>query len=204
MGYKKSFKLLNSFRFMNFRHIKIKYPKLLFLILTISLGIFILYEAKYYSPLHTFIVSLKYFGTFLGGFFYSYGFTAAPATAILLIIAKEQNLILAITIGIMGAVLSDFLIFSFIRHSFMNELNKLKQEKFLKKLRKGEKQLFGRYKKYFFLILSSFFIASPLPTEIGIAMMASVKNISLRKFLIIAFFLHGLGISLILILGKLI
>jgi len=182
---------------------KIKYPKLLVLIITIMVAAVILYEGKNYAPFHDFLVSLGYTGTFLAGIFYAYGFTAAPATAVLLVLAKGQNLILAVLIGGFGAVLSDLLIFKFIRHSFIDEINKLKKERFARYVEKEEKRVFGRYYKHIFPALASFLIASPLPTEIGVTMMASIKNLSVKKFLIMAFVLHSLGILTILTIGNL-
>jgi len=183
---------------------KIKYPKLLLLIITIIIAVAIFYEGKNYAPLHDFLVSLGYIGTFISGIFYAYGFTAAPATAVLLVLAKEQNLILAVLVGGFGAVLSDLLIFKFIRYSFTDEIDKLKKEKVIKYIEKEEKILFGHYYKHIFPSLAGFLIASPLPTEIGVALMASIKNLSVKKFLIMAFILHSLGILIILTIGNLI
>lgn len=189
---------------MSIKNHKIKYPKLLLLLITIIVAIAIFYEGRNYAPFHDFLVSLGYIGTFLGGIFYAYGFTAAPATAVLLVLAKEQNLILAVLIGGLGAVLSDFIIFSFIRHSFIDEINKLKKEKIMKNISKNGKHIFGRYYKHIFPIFSGFLIASPLPTEIGVTMLASIKNISVKKFMVIAYLLHSLGILIILTIGNLI
>ncbi|MBS3176297.1 hypothetical protein J4457_03610 [Candidatus Woesearchaeota archaeon] len=187
---------------MSKKNHKIKYPKLLLLLITIVIAFILFYEGRNYAPFHVFLISLGYFGTFLGGIFYAYGFTAAPATAILLVLAKEQNLILAVLIGGLGAVLSDFLIFSFIRHSFIDEINKLKKEKFVKSMTKNGKNMFGRYYKHIFPTFAGFLIASPLPTEIGVTMIASIKNLSVKKFMVIAYLLHSLGIFIILVIGS--
>lgn len=189
---------------MGMKKSKIKYPKLLLLMITILIAVVIFYGSKNYAPFHNFLLSLGYAGTFLGGVFYAYGFTAAPATAVLLVLAKEQNLILAVLLGGFGAVLSDLLIFKFFRRFFTDEIDKLKKEKFVKYIEREEKILLGHYYKHIFPALAGFLIASPLPTEIGVAMMASIKNLSVKKFLIIAFILHSLGILLILMIGNLI
>ena len=73
---------------------RIKYPKLLLLVLSYGIA-FVIFAEKSYAPLHDTLVFLGYFGTFLAGFLYAYAFTAAPAAAILLILAREQNLFLA-------------------------------------------------------------------------------------------------------------
>mgnify|MGYP006977944986 CR=1 FL=1 len=85
---------------------------------------------------------LGYFGTFLAGFLYAYAFTAAPAAAILLILAREQNLFLAGLTAGLGALLGDLVIFHFIRHFFSGEVQKLSQEKIVKSVRKWCPALF--------------------------------------------------------------
>jgi uncharacterized membrane protein YdjX (TVP38/TMEM64 family) len=181
---------------------KFRYPKLFLLLLTIFFAVIFFYEGNNYAPLHDFLISLKYLGIFLGGVFYAFGFTAAPATAVLLVLAKEQSIILAMLIGGFGALLSDLFIFMFIRYSFMDEIKELKKEKITKSINKEGKSLFGHYYKHIFPALAGFLIASPLPTEIGVSMMASMKKISIKKFIIIAYLLHSLGILIILLIGN--
>lgn len=179
-----------------------KYPKLLLLIFTIIFACFIFYEGKHFAPFHDFLISLGYLGIFISGFFYAYAFTAAPATAILLVLTKEYNILFAVLIGGLGALLSDYLIFKIIRYSFIDEINNLKKEHFMKIIKKKEKKLFGHYYKHIFPAFAGILIASPLPTEIGVTMMASMKKISVKKFMIIAFLLHSFGIFIILTIGN--
>jgi len=181
---------------------RIKYPKLLLLLFTVVVAIVFFYQGRDYIPLHNFLISSGYFGVFLSGIFYAYGFTAAPATAVLLVLAKEQSLIFAVIIGGLGALLSDLFIFVFVRYSFTGEIEKLEKEKILRSIRKEERVIFGHYYKHIFPALAGFLIASPLPTEVGVAMMASLKKISLKKFILIAYVLHSLGIFIILLIGN--
>jgi len=191
-----------SAKMMKKNKVKIKYPKLILLLVTIVVGIMIFYEGRNYTLFHEFLVSLSYVGTFFAGFFYAYGFTAAPATAVLLMLAQEQNLIFAALIGGLGAVLSDWFIFSFIRYSFIDEINKLKKEKWVKMIAKNSHGSFGRYYRYIFPTFAGFLVASPLPTEMGVTMMASIKKLSVKKFMIMAYLLHSFGILIILLVGK--
>ncbi len=172
------------------------------LILTIIIAIIIFYEGKNYAPFHDLLVSIGYFGTFLSGIFYAFGFTSAPAAAILLVLAKEQNFLTALLVGGLGALLSDVLIFLFIKFTFMDEIKKLRKEKIIKYIEKEEKIIFGHYYMHIFPALADFLIASPLPTEIGVSMMAIMKKIALKKFLIIAYILHTMRIAVILLIGN--
>lgn len=183
-------------------HRRIKYPKLLLLLFTIIIAVLLFYEGRNYAPLHEFIVSMGYAGTFIAGFFYAYGFTAAPATAVLLVLAKEQNIFLAVLIGGIGALLSDLAIFLFIRHSFMDEIRRLEREKIVRFIEKEEKALLGHYYTHILPALAGFLIASPLPTEIGVTLMAGIKRISVRRFMLAAYLLHSAGIFVILAIGN--
>mgnify|MGYP000140013313 CR=1 FL=1 len=58
--------------------------------------------------------------------------------------------------------------------------------------------------KYLLAALASILIASPLPTEIGITLLALIKNVTPRKFSIIAYILHTIAIFTILLIGKII
>lgn len=180
---------------------KIKYPKLLLLVLTFVLAYFIFYNRSY-PPFSAFLISLGYIGVFIAGFFYAYGFTAAPATAVLLSIAGQHNVVIAALIGGLGALISDLIIFYFIRFTVVDELRKLSRTKIVKELEFEEQLLFGHFKKYATASFAGFLIASPLPTEIGVTIMAAMKRMSPKKFAVIAYILHTLGILIILTIGN--
>ena len=78
----------------------------------------------FYEPMHDALAILGYVGTFLAGLLYPYSFTTTTGTAILLIISKEQNLLLAGIIASIGALISDMAIFFFVKYSFSEEVKK--------------------------------------------------------------------------------
>ena len=180
---------------------KIKYPKFCLLLLSFIVAYALFYE-KDFTPLHTFLISAGYWGYILAGGFYAYGFTAAPATAVLLSIAKDGNLILAALIGGIGALIGDLIIFLFIKYSFSEEIKRASKEKLIKFVVKEERKIFGNHQKYVLASFAGFLIASPLPTEIGVTLMATLKDMSIKKFMIIAYLLHSAGIFLILLIGS--
>lgn len=174
-----------------------KYPKLLALILSIILAYF-LFLGKSLEPWHDFLFSLGYVGIFIAGLLYAYGFTAAPATAILLILAKEQNIILAGLVAGLGALFSDLILFKFIRHSFLDEIRRLSQQKLFIYMKSKKSFIF---QKYLLPILGAVLIASPLPDEIGVSLLAS-SNISNKHFYVLSYILNTLGIFIILFIGS--
>ncbi len=179
---------------------KIKYPKFSLLVLTFILA-YILFKGKDFQPYHNFLLSLGYAGTFLAGILFVYGFTAAPATAILLILVKEQSMFLAGTIAGFGALLGDLFIFEVIRFSFDDEIRKLSKKRIVMHI---SNHTHPTLKKYLIPVIAGFIIVSPLPDEIGVSLLAASRTISIGVFSIISYVLNTIGIFVILTIGSLI
>ncbi|KON28572.1 hypothetical protein AC481_01470 [miscellaneous Crenarchaeota group archaeon SMTZ-80] len=180
--------------------LKIKYSKFAFFLLSIVIAC-ILFSGKTCPPLHDFLISLGYFSAFLTGMLFAYGFTAVPATAIFLILAKDHNIVLAAFIGGFGSMIGNFFIFRFIRNQFADDFEKLSREKIVVYF---DNKIPNLLKKYFMLILAGLIIVSPLPSEIGISLLVSLRTMSLKVFLTISYILNGVGIFIILLIGSLI
>lgn len=175
-----------------------KYPKFLALLLIFIL-VYLFFRNSQFLFFKNFLLALGYLGVFFAGIFYTYGFTAAPATVVLLILSVQTNLIIAGLTGGLGALVGDLLIFRFIRGGFQNEIEKLSREQVIIFLAKKTPRLI---KKYFLPVLGSVVLASPLPDEIGVVLIAADKKISVRKFSLISYLLNTAGIFIILLLGK--
>ena len=182
---------------------KIKYPKLLLLLLSLILAYFLFHERNFLL-FHEIILALGYGGFLIAGFFYAYGFTAAPATALFLVMTKGHNVLVAGLIGGLGALLSDLIIYVFIKTTFADEIKKLSKTKVIKLIKKEEKKLLGHFQIYVLPAFAGFFIASPFPTEMGVAILASLRKLSPWKFALLVYVLHTLGILIILSIGSLI
>jgi hypothetical protein len=174
-----------------------KYPKLTLFIATV-LVVYFLFSGILYVPLHNVLVDLGYFGSFLAGVLYPYSFTSVAATAILLITAKSLNMLLAGAAASVGALISDLVIFFFVKRSFGDEVQRLSKEPSI--------QRFSRWirpsiRAPLIVAFASILIASPLPTEIGIMLMASVKKLSTSKFAVLVYVLHVSAIYMILLIG---
>ncbi|MCC7572622.1 MAG: hypothetical protein KO464_04440 [Candidatus Methanofastidiosum sp.] len=142
-------------------------------------------------------IELGYLGIFISGIFYVFSFTAPIATALILIFSANKNILLLGIIAGIGSLVGDVIIFHFIRISFNDEIKDFSQHKIsLFTLNKIPET----YRKYLAYIIGAFFISSPLPDEIGVVILALVKNIKLRHFGIISYVLNTAGIFLIIIL----
>jgi hypothetical protein len=172
---------------------KIKYPKLSLFIVSVIL-VYFFFSGLAYKPLHDALVFMGYFETFLAGLLYPYALTSAAGTGILLILAKEQNLLLAGVIAGIGALISDIILFLFVSHGFSDEVQKLSKETVVRTINRW---IPNSVRVYLLAAFASLLIASPLPTEIGIMLMASIK-----KFVIIAYILHASAIFIILLIGS--
>lgn len=100
------------------------YPKLILLAATFVFAYFI-YAGGTDLPFYEFIKNSGYIGALISGFFLAYGFTAAPAVAVLLILAKGQSIWLTGLIAGAGSVVGDLVIFKIVRYSLEDEIKRL-------------------------------------------------------------------------------
>lgn len=167
----------------------------LIFIISILLGIIILRS----ETLHAVILhlgSLDYIGAFLAGAFWVTSFTVIPSSAVLLILADAVNpIFLALTAGF-GAMIGDYIIYRFFRAETDNVSKEVtKNHHFIKKLTKFKSI------RWLAIIVGAFIIASPLPDELGIALLGITK-IEPKKFLPLSFALNSLGIFIVVTLGR--
>jgi hypothetical protein len=176
---------------------RIKYPKFTLLLLTFVLA-YALFSWRNVLPFQNELLALGYVGAFLIGLLFSYGFTTATSIIFLLMLAKDVNIYLFAAIAGIGALTSDLLLFTFIRLSFADEIRMIENEKPVKKLRH---MIHGHLKRYLLPVLAGFVIASPLPDEIGVCLLASSK-ISPKAFSVFSYVFNTLGILAILAIGN--
>ncbi len=139
-----------------------------------------------------------FLGSFLSGILFTSVFTVAPAVAVIGEFSKSGAPLWELAVfGGLGAMLGDLLIFRFIRDRISEDITALICEKN------------GRWRKIFKLrsfrwvaaFLGAIVVASPLPDEIGLALMGFSK-MKTAIFLPLSFVLNGAGILVIGILAK--
>lgn len=181
------------------RIFKLKYPKIIILILMIVFSYFLFSNnaiASYISKIGDF----GYFGIFLGGILFSLGFTSPIAVGLFLTI-NPVNIYAAALLGGAGALISDLLIFKFIKISFEDEFEKLRRNKAIYRIERLINNSLGkRIKVYIMYIFSGIIIASPLPDEMGVIMLAGLTKIKPQILAISSFILNTLGIYIILLI----
>jgi len=183
-------------------HLHLKYPKLLLLLLMILLSYFIFKNPLVANEISK-LQSLSYLGIFIAGLFFTFGFSA-PFAIGFLIVSNSQNIFLAAVLGGVGALVSDMLIFKFIKFSFMDEFEKLEKTKIV---REGVFVVKNHFKKrvvhYILYAFAGIFIVTPLPDELAIIMLAGLTSIKPKILAVISFVLHTLAIYLILLASSL-
>lgn len=132
-------------------------------------------------------------GSFITGIFFTSILTLAPATVILAEIAQNSPLLEVAIYGATGAVIGDLLIFFFIRDGIADDVTNFFES--------------TRFKRFFILlkhrrmkwispIVGALIIASPLPDELGIALMGFSK-IKTALLIPISFIMNVFGILLL-------
>ena len=179
------------------KRVFLKYPKLTLLALTFLLA-YILFKSHKEWAFLSIVSTWGLPGAFLLGMFYAYGFTSAPATALLLLTAKQYPIFVAGLLGGLGALIGDLVIFSLVRASFADEFHMLSQERLVKA---GTALVPKKVRKFLLPILAGVIISSPLPDEIGVILLAGSTRLSTKWFSLISFILNSTGILVVLRIG---
>lgn len=179
---------------MHKKGVNIKYPRMLLTLSTFVIAYVLIY-AKDFAPLHSFFISLGYLGFFIAGLFYPYGFTSAPATVMLILLANSNGILIPGLIAGLGSLIGDLFIFKFFRYSLNSEVEMLSKEKAITWI---NSRIPAKIKEYVFPALACFIIASPLPDEIGIFMLSAQRTISTKVFMAMSYVLNTAGILVIL------
>ncbi len=136
---------------------------------------------------------IRIIGSFIAGVFFTSIFTVAPATVALVEITKVNSVFLTAIFGGLGALLGDFIIFRFIKNNLSEDLiylaRKTRNERFSSIFRL-------RLFRHLMTLAGAIIIASPLPDELGLAMMG-LSKIKTSLFAPISFLLNSTGILII-------
>jgi len=144
--------------------------------------------------------ALSYAGIFIAGIFFAFGFTA-PFSVGFFINLDPSNIWLAGIVGGLGALIADLIIFSTIKISFEDEFKRLRNSNTIVKITKLiEKSFTEKIKVYLMYAFAGILIASPLPDEAGVIMLAGLTKISAKSLALISFILNTLGIIILLML----
>ena len=141
---------------------------------------------------------MRFIGSFIAGIFFVSVFTVAPATVALGEIAQSNSVITVAILGGLGALIGDLIIFRFVKDRVSDHFY------YLMRVSKSER-LFSIFKlklfRWIIPFVGALIIASPLPDEIGVAMLglSTMKN---SYFILLSFVLNSAGILIIGLIAK--
>ncbi|MCE9644091.1 hypothetical protein K8Q93_02545 [Candidatus Parcubacteria bacterium] len=132
-------------------------------------------------------------GSFIAGFFFTSVFTVAPATAVFAEILHTSPLLPTMLIGALGALLGDFILFRFVRDRLAEDILAL-----FKHRKPGRAKAFYRSPIFHWVMpaLGALIIASPLPDELGLALLGTAR-VGTLAFIPISYVFNALGIVLV-------
>ena len=129
---------------------------------------------------------------------YTVGFTAPISTGFFLAL-HPSNILIASLIGAAGALITDIALFSFIRLSFMDEFRLLERSSLIKHIMSGVRMIFPKKLRSFLVyIFVAIIIASPLPDEVGVALLAGLSKAHPGIFAFVSFVFNTIGIFVML------
>lgn len=134
----------------------------------------------------------------IAGAFFTSVVTTAPAIAVLGELSTQGNMWSVALVGAFGSVVGDFIIFSFVRDRISKDAEfLLRGPRVMRVLHIFKHRRFRRVLP----IVGALIIASPLPDELGLALLG-LSKVSNRYFFIISYAMNVLGIVLIGLAAK--
>jgi len=171
------------------------YKNLILLAVSIVVAIFIL-KSNFIKNFVLGLGELEYIGAFIAGGFFTYGLTTAPAISMLYIISRNLHPVDVAAFGAIGALISDYLIFRFVKYNLSGEIKRLAEKvKFHPHINKG----YMRILRKFAPLIAGIIMASPLPDELAASILGSIK-VKDKPFIIISLVSNFIGILVISLL----
>jgi len=171
------------------RHLK----KDLLLILVSVLGAIAISKSGLLADVLQVSVEVEFLGAFVAGILFTSLFTTPLAAAIFLALAPEMSTPVLVIVGASGALLGDLFLFGLIRHTFAADVEYLLRSR-------SHRRYFALFHRRMFRWIIPFvgaiIIASPLPDELGIALMG-VSDMKISTLATISFVMNALGIALV-------
>ncbi|MBI2630364.1 hypothetical protein HYW76_04650 [Candidatus Pacearchaeota archaeon] len=179
--------------------LKLRYPKITIFVIMIIFAYFI-FRNQEVNNFISHLGNIGYLGVFIAGLLFSFGFTT-PFAIGFFVVLNPENILLAGIIGGFGALISDMIIFKFVRFSFSKEFSKIKKSKLIRETEKIiENNLSKKIQIYLLYAIAGFIIASPLPDEAGITILAGMTKIKQIDIAKIGFVFNTLGIIILLMI----
>lgn len=179
------------------------YPKLLLFVCAIVIS-YLLYHQGSFHWISQHLDGFGYPSLFLAGMLYSFGFTSPFAVAHFVEVSPQVSPLPAALLGGLGAAAADMGIFTFISVSLEEEIHRLRSTTIIQRIRAllHHETLSERLQRWLKWTFASIVIASPLPDEVGMSLLAGVTDLESRRITALCFVLNTAGILVILLLAR--
>jgi hypothetical protein len=145
------------------------------------------------SQVRSLYLNISFLDSFISGTFFTSLFTTPISIVAFADIAKTTNIFYMAFWGALGAVIGDLILFLFIKDNLAEDVSYiLKAKKYKKLFSVFQFRIF----RWLTPLVGAFVIASPLPDELGIAMMG-FSSMSIFVLIPISFVMNYIGILLI-------
>ncbi len=140
------------------------------------------------------------FGTFIAGMFFTSIFTTAPAIAALGEMSLMQGIFNTALFGAIGSVVGDLIIFRFVRDRFSGHVSEILTHQSV--WRRFHLLFKRRFFRWITFLVGGLILASPLPDELGVAVLGFSK-MRVKYFALLSFAFNFLGIVVIGLVAQL-
>ncbi len=175
------------------------YRKLLLFALSVVLTYFAFSAYDLSSVFSHIPPTLAFTSAFVFGLLYSFGFTSPFAAAAFVSMEPQVNIFRLAVAGGMGSMLADYVIARFVRFSFQDEIDRIRFSAPMRFIStQFDHRVPSRVRQALLVASAAVIIASPLPDEIGVSMLAGFTSIRLTQLAVISLVLNTLGILVLL------
>lgn len=182
---------------------RIRKRKLLkhFLIILISVAIAIYIQTSFVADvLVSYFSSIFFIPAALAmGFLFSITFTAAISTSVFILLAETtHNPFLIALIGGFGSLAANSIVYKFFKEEIIDDIQFI-EKRYAKRI--AHKIIHSKTVIGLTPYIAALLLASPLPDELGILMLAGA-NFKYTRFFLFSFAFHTIGILIIILAGS--
>lgn len=164
--------------------------------LVVSLSIVLAVYLAQSGAVHVLVASVQgstLLASFVAGLFFTSVFTTVPAMVMLGELSQQAPIPLVALVGALGAAMSDYVLFMFVRTRIAADAKLLATGPRLKLVVRALKH---SHLRFVLPVIGALIIASPLPDELGMLLLG-ISSVKSRTFLLVSFCMNALGIVLI-------
>jgi len=182
---------------------RIRKRKLLkhFLVILTSVAIAIYIQTSFVADVLVSYFSSIFFipAAFLVGFLFSITFTAAISTSVFILLAETtHNPYLIALIGGFGSLAANSIVYKFFKEEIIDDIQFI-EKRYAKRI--AHKIIHSKTVIGLTPYIAALLLASPLPDELGILMLAGA-NFKYTRFFLFSFAFHTIGILIIILAGS--